>query len=134
MGETMALARELNVYIDEKAPWFQIKEDKEAAGTTVYVALRAIDSLKTLFAPVLPFSSQLLHEMLGYSGSVFGAQEIKEYHESIKSHLALTFDANALTERWEPSQLPADQALQKPRPLFKKLDESIVEEELARIG
>ncbi len=134
LGETMALARELNVYLDEKAPWFQIKEDKEAAGTTVYVALRAIDSLKTLFAPVLPFSSQQLHEMLGYPGSIFGAQEIKEYRESEKTHLALTFDANALTECWEPSRLPAGQALQKPRPLFKKLDKSIVEQELARIG
>jgi methionyl-tRNA synthetase len=130
----MALARELNVYLDEKAPWFQIKEDKEAAGTTVYVALRAIDSLKTLFAPVLPFSSQQLHEMLGYAGSIFGAQEIKEYRESEKVHLALTFDMDALTERWEPSQLPSGQALQKPRPLFKKLDDSIVEQELARIG
>jgi methionyl-tRNA synthetase len=134
LREAMALARELNVYLDEKAPWFQIKEDKEAAGTTIYVALRAIDSLKTLFAPVLPFSSQQLHEMLGYPGSIFGKQAIQEYRESAKIHIALTFDAEALTERWEPSVLPAGQALQKPKPLFKKLDEGIVEQELARLG
>jgi methionyl-tRNA synthetase len=134
LTETMALAREVNVYLDNKAPWFQIKEDQTAAGTTVYVALRAIDSLKTLFAPVLPFSSQRLHEMLGYEGGVLGKQRIEEYHESTRSHLALTFDADALTERWEPSQLPVGQALQKPRPLFKKLDASIVEQELARMG
>jgi methionyl-tRNA synthetase len=134
LRETMALARELNVYLDGKAPWFQIKEDKEAAGTTVYVALRAIDSLKTLFAPVLPFSSQQLHEMLGHQGSIFGEQAIKEYRESEKTHMALTFNAEALTERWEPSQLAGGQALQKPKPLFKKLDEAIVEQELARLG
>ena len=134
LTETMALAREVNVYLDGKAPWFQIKEDPAAAGTTVYVALRAIDSLKTLFAPVLPFSSQRLHEMLGYEGGLLGKQRIEEYHESTRSHLALTFDADALTERWEPSQLPVGQALQKPRPLFKKLDASIVEQELARMG
>jgi methionyl-tRNA synthetase len=134
LRETMALARELNVYLDGKAPWFQIKEDKEAAGTTVYVALRAIDSLKTLFAPVLPFSSQQLHEMLGHQGSIFGEQAIKEYRESEKTHMALTFNAEALTERWEPSQLAGGQALQKPKPLFKKLDEVIVEQELARLG
>jgi methionyl-tRNA synthetase len=75
-----------------------------------------------------------LHEMLGYEGSVLGKQRIEEYHESTRSHLALTFDADALTERWEPSQLPVGQALQKPRPLFKKLDASIVEPELARMG
>ncbi len=134
LRETMAAARDLNAYLDEKAPWLQIKEDKEATGTTVYVALRAIDSLKTLFAPVLPFSSQQLHEMLGYEGSIFGEQEIKEYREAVKTHLALTFNPDALTERWEPSQLSAGQALRKPRPLFKKLDESIVEQELARMG
>jgi methionyl-tRNA synthetase len=134
LGETMALARELNVYLDTKAPWFQIKEDRAAAGTTIYVALRAIASLKTLFAPVLPFSSEQLHAMLGYGGSVFGEQRIKEFRESEKTHLALTFDAQALTESWSPSQLPPGQALQKPRPLFKKLDEDIVEQELARLG
>ena len=134
LRDTMALARELNVYLDAKAPWFQIKRDKQVAATTIYVALRAIDSLKTLFAPVLPFTCQQLHQMLGYDGSIFGAQRIQEYHESEKSHLALTFDADAMTERWEPSQLPVGQPLQKPRPLFKKLDESIVQEELARMG
>jgi methionyl-tRNA synthetase len=134
LRETMALARDVNVYLDAKAPWFQVKEDEVAAGTTVYVALRAIDSLKTLLAPVLPFSSQQLHELLGYGGSIFGAQRIETFHERKKSHQALTFDAAALTERWEPSQLPAGQALHRPRPLFKKLDDSIVEQELARMG
>jgi methionyl-tRNA synthetase len=134
LSETMALARDLNVYLDIKAPWFQIKEDRAAAGTTIYVALRAIDSLKTLFAPVLPFSSEQLHAMLGYGGSIFGEQCIKEFSETEKTHLALTFDAQALTEHWSASQLPSGQALQKPRPLFKKLDEEIVEQELARMG
>jgi methionyl-tRNA synthetase len=134
LSQTMALARDLNVYLDTRAPWFQIKEEKETAGTTVYVALRAIDSLKTLLAPVLPFSSQRLHEMLGYEGSIFGEQRIQEFSETEKTHLALTFNPAALTERWKASQLPAGQALRKPRPLFEKLDESIVEQELARMG
>ena len=134
LHETMALARDLNAYLDAKAPWFQIKEDKAAAGTTVYVALRAIDSLKTLFAPVLPFSSQRLHEMLGNEGNIAGEQRIKEYAESAKTHLALTFDADTLTEHWEPSQLSAGQVMQKPHALFTKLEKSVVEEELARMG
>lgn len=134
LNETMALARDLNAYLDNKAPWFQIKEDKKAAGTTVYVALRAIDSLKILLAPVLPFSSQKLHQMLGYQGSVIGTQRIETYHESAKSHLALTFDPQSLTARWKPSDLPAGQALQEPQPLFVKLEPSIVKEELARMG
>jgi methionyl-tRNA synthetase len=37
------------------------------------------------------------------------------------------------TPRWEPSRIPAGRPLPEPRPLFKKLDERIVDEELARM-
>ncbi len=134
LNEAVALARDVNVYLDTKAPWFQIKEDKTAAGTTVYVALRAIDSLKTMFAPVLPFSSQTLHHMLGYEGSLLGEQRIELYREEDRVHQALTFRTGSITESWEPSKLPAGQRLREPKPLFSKLDESVVEEELARMG
>jgi len=134
LGEVMALAREVNRYLDGKAPWFQIKKDRAAAATTLYTALRAIDSLKVLFAPFLPFSSQALHEMLGYEGSFFGRQYVATFEEETRSHQALCYDASVLTGRWEPSQLPPGQPLRKPRPLFKKLDEDVVEEELARMA
>jgi methionyl-tRNA synthetase len=35
---------------------------------------------------------------------------------------------------WARSELPAGQALREPGPLFKKLDESVIEEEYARLG
>ena len=35
LNAALALAREANVYLDRKAPWFQIKQDKAAAATTV---------------------------------------------------------------------------------------------------
>jgi hypothetical protein len=35
---------------------------------------------------------------------------------------------------WTPSALPAGQALQELAPLFKKLDESLLEEEYAWLG
>jgi methionyl-tRNA synthetase len=34
---------------------------------------------------------------------------------------------------WAKSALPPGQALREPAPLFKKLDESVVEEEYARL-
>jgi methionyl-tRNA synthetase len=56
LGEALALAREANVYLDRKATWFQINEDKSPAATTVYVtqSVRVVDNLKTLLAPILP--------------------------------------------------------------------------------
>jgi methionyl-tRNA synthetase len=130
LNEVMGLAREVNRYLEEKGPWFQIKEDKSAAGTTIYVALRAIDSLKVLFAPFLPFTSEQLHGYMGYEGSLFGRQHVETLHEESRTHDALCYDPTPARGRWEPSQLPAGQALQKPEPLFKKLDWEELEEEL----
>ena len=130
LAEVMTLAREVNKYLEEKGPWFQIKEDKAAAGTTVYIALRAIDSLKTLFAPFLPFSSEALHHALGYDGSLFGRQYVTTFQETRTSHTALCYDPSPAAGAWKPSELPASQLLHEPAPLFRKL----VEEEDVIIG
>ncbi|HEC34888.1 MAG TPA: methionine--tRNA ligase, partial [Chloroflexi bacterium] len=122
LNEVMGLAREVNKYLEEKGPWFQIKEDKAVAATTIYVALRAIDSLKILFAPFLPFSSEALHQYLGYEGRLFGRQYIATFHEEARSHDALCYDPSDATGRWVPSELPAGQRLRQPHPLFEKLD------------
>jgi methionyl-tRNA synthetase len=134
LGEALALAREANGYLDRKAPWFQIKEDRAAAATTVYVVLRVVDNLKTILAPVLPHSAQKLHEYLGYNGQLFGTQQVVEYQEETRSHQALTYDHSGAVGVWAPSRLPPGQALRQPAPLFKKLDESVIEEEYARLG
>ena len=56
------------------------------------MALRVIDSLKLLFAPFLPFSSQKLHETLGYEGNLFGKQIVHEYQETSRKHKGLTYE------------------------------------------
>jgi methionyl-tRNA synthetase len=134
LADVMALARDVNKYVDDKAPWFSIKTDRDRTATTLYVALRAIDALKVLFAPFLPFTCQRLHAMLGYGGDLFGQQIINEYQESTRMHRALTYDASRIDVRWQPGQLPVGQKFGAVAPLFKKLDEKIVEEERARLG
>jgi methionyl-tRNA synthetase len=134
LGEALALAREANVYLDRKAPWFQIKEDRQAAATSVYLILRAVDTLKTILAPILPHTAQELHEYLGYDGRLFGTQHVVEYQEETRSHQALTYDHTGAIGTWAKSELPPGLALRAPAPLFKKLDESVIEEEYARLG
>ena len=129
----VALATEANRYIDQQSPWFEIKKDKAEAAKTVYTALRAIDSLKILFSPFLPFSSEALHQYFGYDGKLFGEQKIVSYDELTRSHEALTYDASTASGKWTPSQLKGGQPLRQPAPLFKKLEEKIAEEEVARL-
>jgi methionyl-tRNA synthetase len=134
LGEAIALATEANRYLDAQGPWFEIKQDKAQAAKTVFTALKAIDSLKTLFAPFLPFTSERLHGYLGYEGRLFGTQKIVTYQETTRAHDALTYDPAGATGQWSPSDLQPGQALREPAPLFKKLDEQVIEEERARLG
>lgn len=132
--EAMRLAGVVNKYLDVSAPWFEIKSDKPAAATTVHTALRAIDSLKILMAPFLPFSSERLHIYLGYTQPLFGEQFTETLKDKLGEHNVLRYRPGDASGRWEPSQLPPGQVMQEPAPLFRKLDESIVEEERARLG
>jgi methionyl-tRNA synthetase len=135
LAEVMRLSSLGNQYVDHQAPWAAIKEDRERAGTILYVALRVVDSLKILFTPVLPFSSQKLHELLGYDGWLAGPLEFREIEEDDgEKHTILTGDYSSWVGRWEPSELPAGQKLREPEPLFRKLDPGIVDEELGRLS
>ena len=134
LQEALSIAREVNGYLD-RAPWFGvIKEDRQAAATTVYTAMRAIDSLKILLAPFLPFTSEQLHRTLGYEQPIFGDLHIKTFDETERSHEALVYDVSTATGRWSPSQLEAGRKFEKPKPLFKKLDEDVVEQERSRLA
>ncbi|GAB4567719.1 MAG: methionine--tRNA ligase [Anaerolineae bacterium] len=131
--EAMSLAQEANRYLNAKEPWNLIKTDPQGAATAIYVCLQAIDWLRVIFSPFLPFSSQKLHEYLGHSGTLFGRQYVERYQETERSHLALRYDGTDAVGRWAPDPLPPGQALRKPEPLFVKLDETIVSEEVERL-
>ena len=136
LGETMKLATHVNQYLDTMAPWKQVKEDKAEAGKTIYTALKAIDSLKVLFAPILPFTSEKLHGFFGYETPLFGEQYVEEISDSLGTHTGLRYRVgrDSISSYWKPSELQPGQKLNQPSPLFKKLDESVIEDERARLG
>ena len=109
--------------------------DRTRAATVLYVVLQAIDNLKTLFTPFLPFSSQVTHELLGNEGAIAGRLEFREVEEEGgERHVVLTGDYDSWVGQWAPSKLPPNQPLPTPRPLFAKLDpENVVEDELRRM-
>jgi methionyl-tRNA synthetase len=134
LSEAMRLAAEVNKYLDTTAPWFEIKTDKPAAGTTIFTALKAIDSLKILFAPYIPFSSEQLHKILGYDEPLFGKQFTEIISDNLGEHEILRYNSENATGVWQASQLSPGSDLVNPTPLFRKLDEEIVQSERARLG
>ncbi|MFC1996835.1 methionine--tRNA ligase [Chloroflexota bacterium] len=134
LSEAMRLASEANKYLDTQAPWFEIKSEKFQAAKTIYTAMRVIDSLKVLFSPFLPFTCQKLHEILGYKESLFGKQVVETVSDALGEHTVLCYLTDHADGSWKPSQLQPGRKFQKPTPLFRKLDSSIIEEERARFG
>ena len=134
LGEAMRLASEVNKYLDTCAPWFAIKKDKAEAGRSIFVAMKAIDSLKILFAPFLPFTCEKLHYYMGHSKPLFGEQYTQKINDTLGDHTALLYDPAKATGIWQPSKLAAGDPFREPQPLFKKLDESIIEAERSKLG
>lgn len=103
-----SLAQEANRYLDEQAPWKKIKENKEQAGNSLFIAITAISTLKTVLYPFLPFSSTTLHSYLGFQGGPDNG--------------------------WQVDKPVPGQKLLEPKPLFTKLDDKGLEEENLAFG
>jgi len=105
----MELAHEGNRYLDTKAPWRTIRTDRAATAITLGAGLSAVNALKVALAPFLPFSSDRLQTLLGFSRPLAPGD-------------------------WRFEPIPPGQRLPEPQPLFAKLDDAIVEEERQRLG
>jgi methionyl-tRNA synthetase len=122
LAEAMRASTLANQYLSEQAPWTTIKTDRERAATVLNVALRCVDSLKVLFTPFLPFSSQKVHELLGYDDVLAGPLEFRDVGGEDDPHTILTGRYGSWRRGWGPTELPEGQRLREPEPLFKKLD------------
>ncbi|MEP7105880.1 MAG: AIR synthase related protein, partial [Chloroflexota bacterium] len=133
ISEAMRLAALVNQYLGEEQPWHLVKTDRERAGTVLHVALQCVNHLKVMFTPFLPFSSQRLHELLGFDDTLAPMPSVTTVEEGAwGSHRVIGGDY-ATAPRWRPERLPAGHPLRPPVALYKKLDDSLVDDELRRM-
>ncbi len=104
----MTLAQTANAYLSDMEPWKTAKSDPERTATSLYTALCAINALKVALYPFLPFSSQKVHEYLGFD-------------DAIEDSL------------WEARRPEAGTPLGQPEPLFRKI-EALDDEGNARLS
>ena len=101
----MSLSHLGNKYFNEKEPWKTIKNEKQEAANTLYVAAQIVKNLAIILEPFIPFTSEKLWKLLNLEGSV---------HE----------------KRWNETEkeLPPNHKINQAKPLFRKIENN--EEEL----
>jgi methionyl-tRNA synthetase len=130
--EALDVVRDANRYLSDQAPW-KLKDDPARVRSILHTALQVVDDAKSLLTPFLPYSSQQVYEMLGGQGVWSGMPELKTVSEEGGPDYRVLTGDYATEARWESTPIKPGVPLTKPTPLFKKLDPSVVDEELARL-
>ena len=134
VNEAMRAVADANKYMSDQAPWQLRESDPERMRTVLHVVLQLVSDAKTLLTPFLPESSGKVYRMLGGEGEWSGTPRIEEVDEDGgPSYPVITGDYDTAA-RWASEPVKPGTPLAPPTPLFTKLDPSIVEEELARLG
>ncbi|MBT5874369.1 MAG: methionine--tRNA ligase subunit beta, partial [Candidatus Latescibacteria bacterium] len=110
--EYVILGNHLNKYFNDQEPWKTRKTAPERCACTLYVCAQAVRSLAIIMAPVLPFSAAKIWSMLQLEGTV------DQQH----------WDRGA-----EP-EVKAGHVLGTPEILFTKIDDEVVEAQIAKLG
>jgi methionyl-tRNA synthetase len=135
INEAMRVVGEANKYLSDQAPW-KLKEDPARRDTVLHTALQAIKDCNALLTPFLPHSSQTVHELLGGTGVWSVAPQIEEVTDldDGSPYPIITGPYEQSQAVWTSTPLPAPGTpLAPPKPIFTKLDPSIVEEEIRRL-
>ncbi|ROR72264.1 methionine--tRNA ligase [Bogoriella caseilytica] len=140
IGELMRLVGEANTYVTRTEP-FRLKseEQRPRLGTILHVLAQAVSDLNLMMAPFLPHSANTVDAVLGGTGQVAPLPRIEEAEDldGGPGYPIITGEyhhGEGAFPRWESAPVPVGRAVAKPKPVFTKLDESIVEKELARLG
>ncbi|WP_366180502.1 methionine--tRNA ligase [Actinomyces timonensis] len=145
LAEAMRLVGEANKYIADTQP-FKLKGEDEATqarlATILHTLAQAVADLNLLLSPFLPHAANDIDRVLGGSGRIAPMPRIEEVAELDPEVLPADFDGRAgypiITgdytgaPTWGRHEVVIGTPIAKPAPVFTKLDESIVEEELAR--
>jgi methionyl-tRNA synthetase len=78
LNETMNIARAANKYFNDSEPWKVIKTDSAKCGEIIHDCLEIAHSLAIAIAPVIPFTSEKILNVLGKDKSDFTWDKIGE--------------------------------------------------------
>ena len=145
LGEAMRLVGEANKYVADTQP-FKLKGEDPATqarlATVLHTLAQAVADLNLMLSPFLPHAANDVDRVLGGSGRIAPMPRIEEVDELDPEYLPEAFDGRTgypiITgdyqdaPTWGRHPVTVGTPVAKPTPVFTKLDESIVDAELAR--
>ena len=145
LKEAMNIARLGNKYLTDTEPWKVAKTDLDRTASILNVSLQICASLAIAFEPFLPFSSVKLRGILnvgiaagadhraGEEGAV--SENIYKDGEGAALHTGVAYDG--ITLSWEDLGkavlLPAGHQLNPATLLFSKIEDEVVDAQIARL-
>jgi methionyl-tRNA synthetase len=124
-GEAMRVVSAANKYISDTEPW-KLKGDTARRDTVLHTALQVVSDANTLLTPFLPHAAQKVHETLGGTGVWAAQPEIRTVtEEGGPDYPVLMGEYAAEQARWASTPIEVGRPLNKPVPLFAKLDEKL---------
>lgn len=110
LAEVMNIARYGNKTFNDTAPWKSIKEDRQKAAFALYDCLQIVANLAIAIEPFLPFTSKKIFTMLNLDATVFTWSDLGRQDMLKPGHL-----------------------LGKPVILFQKIEDDVIEKQLAKL-
>lgn len=142
LAEVMRLVGEANRYVADTEP-FKLKEESEQQrlATILYTLAQVIADLNLMISPFLPHSANAVEAAFGREATIAPMPVITEVtdldlhdgEDTPRQYPIITGDYTKVP-RWEHRPLQPGAVVVKPVPIFQKLDEAVIEEELARFN
>jgi methionyl-tRNA synthetase len=137
LAEAMKAVGEVNAYVSRTEP-FKLKGDdqRERLAAVLHTLTQCVSDLNTILAPFLPHAANRVHTVLGGEGEFMPMPRVEEVTgldaaDADHSYPVVTGEYTA-TPAWESRPIVPGTPIAKPAPVFTKLDEAVVETELAR--
>ncbi len=141
IGEAMRVVGEVNKYLTVTEPYkMKGDEQRQRLATVLHVAAQCVLDCNVLLSPFLPHSSNKVWATFGGEGDFMPMPRIDQVEDldpddgaGISGYPIITGDYST-TPVWERRTVEVGTPVAKPTPIFTKLDPSVVDDELARLG
>jgi methionyl-tRNA synthetase len=141
VAEAMRVVGEVNKYLTVTEP-YKMKDEaqRDRLATVLHVAAQCVVDCNTMLSPFLPHSANKVHRVFGGEGDLVPMPHVEHVEDLDPDHGAglgpypvITGDYSG-TPAWATRPIVPGTPVEKPTPVFTKLDTAVVDEELARVG